>query len=80
MPHTSATEALPVAERIGNDVRERVFLADGLPVHITLSIGLATYPAVEQGVKTKSALLSAADQALYKAKLAGKNRTLAWTP
>lgn len=80
MPHTETAEALPVAERMNQILREYPFTCEEIPVQVTLSIGLASYPHPEQGVKTKSALLSAADQALYKAKLAGKNRTVVWKP
>jgi len=81
MPQTSTAVAHPIAERIVSSIQEHVFAFKGvLSIRITVSIGLATYPLPEQGVKTKSGLLSAADQAMYKAKLAGKNQTVMWRP
>jgi len=80
MPQTSREAALLLAERIRRTVEAYPFsLGDGM-VHVTLSIGLATYPSLTLGVRNKSALLSAADQALYKAKRTGKNRTVVWQP
>ena len=78
MPQTTDVAALPLADRILNAVQGHIFAAEGQPVKATLSIGLATYPAPDFGVISKNALLSAADQALYKAKRAGKNQTVVW--
>jgi diguanylate cyclase (GGDEF)-like protein len=80
MPHTDSTDALPLANRIVQTIGAYPFMSDGTVVRVTLSIGLATYPEPALGVRTQSALLSAADQALYKAKLAGKNQTQVWRP
>jgi diguanylate cyclase (GGDEF)-like protein len=81
MPQTDEASALPLAERIVNTVADHAFKTDASEtVHITLSIGLATYPDPDRGIKTQSALLSAADQAMYKAKLSGKNRAIVWRP
>ncbi len=79
MPQTNTEAALPIAERMGTVIRQCLFSAHGKEVNITVSIGLATYPSKEHGVKTKSGLLSAVDQALYRAKHLGKNRTVLWS-
>lgn len=68
----SLTDALATAERLRLAVEQtRVQLKDGSVLAATVSIGLA-YPS-EHRVSLDS-LLSAADQALYGAKLAGRNR------
>ncbi len=75
MPQTNTLVALPIAERIVAAVQNHHFVFKGkIEVRTTISAGLATYPLPDHGVKSRSSLISAADQALYKAKLAGKNR------
>lgn len=71
MPQTDSDSALPIAERLVKAVRS---------LSITVSVGLATYPALALGVKSKDSLLSAADQALYQAKRSGKDRVVIWKP
>jgi diguanylate cyclase (GGDEF)-like protein len=79
MPQTGAEAASPIAERIVRSVREHVFAFRAIvSVRITVSVGLASYPFPDRGVKTKSSLLSAADQAMYQAKWAGKNQVRLW--
>ncbi|MES2047382.1 MAG: diguanylate cyclase [Pseudomonadota bacterium] len=57
------------AKQAGNAVR----LPNGTDLKVTISIGVATARRSEQGVDT-ALLLSRADQALYSAKEAGRNR------
>ncbi len=73
LPDQTLDGALEVSERIRKVLAEEIFLPteSGVPVHVTVSIGLATYP--EDGT-TASALVSRADAALYQAKRAGKDR------
>ena len=48
---------------------------------MTLSIGVVTTnPSPEEGDGGMDLLLEQADQALYQAKKAGRNRVLAWKP
>jgi diguanylate cyclase (GGDEF)-like protein len=75
MPHTKAIEAWPVAERIRSEVQEFPFRFEGRNVHVTLSVGMATYDAAIQGFAKKGQLFKAADKALYQAKKDGKNKT-----
>ena len=68
-------EAARAAERIRARLSEERFAAPGgaAPVGVTVSIGLAEFPA--DGTSPE-ALISAADKALYRAKEAGRNRVI----
>jgi diguanylate cyclase (GGDEF)-like protein len=69
-PDSNEQAALQAAER----VRQRVQKAfDGSQVPLTMSLGVALHP---QDGSTPDELLRAADDALYAAKAAGRNRTL----
>jgi len=74
MPHASAEVAEVIAERIRKAVEGFAFTTQDITARITLSIGLATYPNPAAGIIDKDTFLNAADQALYRAKSAGKNR------
>lgn len=50
-------------------------MADGKPVELTISIGVATYAGTEADV-TSLVLLSRADEALNEAKHCGRNRVV----
>lgn len=79
MPHTTAREVLPLAERIRAEVQDYPFHTNGEPIHVTISIGIATHDPRSQGAVNKSDLLKAADEALYSAKKSGKNQTQIWS-
>ncbi len=73
LPSTHFAGSVTVAERIWRGVAEREFRGDGgPPVAVSVSIGVALYPS--RDVKTKEALLGAADAALLEAKRDGGNR------
>jgi len=73
LPSTHFGGAVTVAERIWREVSDRRFSMDGLHFHsITLSIGIGLYPS--RDVRTKDALVRAADGALQQAKRDGGNR------
>jgi len=79
LPHTAATEAPALAERIRAAVAERPFVThDSYPaVSMTVSVGVAG----EAGsVIAPDALLARADAACYRAKEAGRNRVVAEQP
>lgn len=67
LPNTSQAEALQIAERIREAVREHDF--GGLK--ITVSAGVATYPSPE--VHSKEDLINRADAYAYRAKERGKD-------
>jgi diguanylate cyclase (GGDEF)-like protein len=79
LPNTSPTAALALAERIREAVehmRTTIPQADR-PLSVTISIGVASVP--EHGA-TGDDLLLAADKALFRAKEAGRNRTVSAIP
>ncbi len=72
LPHTDGEMGKRVAQRIVAAVREFVFLEDRTPTHVTVSAGVATYPASAE-IDSMDELVRAADGALYRAKDAGKD-------
>ena len=71
LPDTGCEGALSVAERIRERIGGFAFLAsDGLSVHLTASIGVATLPDVAASAEE---LVRAADVAMYRVKDAGKD-------
>jgi diguanylate cyclase (GGDEF)-like protein len=74
MPHASCDTAFQAAERTRQAVQRWPFNIGEVQIPVRVSIGVACYPA--SGVEDKSALLKAADDALYQAKRQGKNRTI----
>ena len=77
MPDTDLAGALAVAERIGSAVRNKGIphAASVTAPHVTLSLGVASL--VPASKSTPDILIAAADTALYRAKRAGRNCTLA---
>lgn len=69
LPEESAHNAMIVAEKLRRTVAECDF--PGVPRPVTLSIGAAEFPA--HGT-TRDELIKSADNALYSAKQAGRNR------
>jgi diguanylate cyclase (GGDEF)-like protein len=73
LPFASSVEGNTLAERIKKNVSQSAFLKNDVeqPVHITMSIGIASFP--EHG-KDEQEILNKADHALFAAKDKGKNR------
>ncbi|WP_418791033.1 diguanylate cyclase [Phosphitispora sp. TUW77] len=78
LPETDAANARVVAERILNAIRDNYFSVsdDHPPVHVTVSIGVATCP---QDAETTNDLIELADKALYYSKETGKNKISVWS-
>jgi diguanylate cyclase (GGDEF)-like protein len=77
LPHTDYADALEAAERLRRAVADtEVPLERGLPLRITISIGVASLADATTNIDT---LLNQADQALYRAKDGGRNRTCGHT-
>lgn len=72
LPQTDAEQALQAAERLrAAFAATQVPLQSGLPLHCTASLGVSTLRDSDTTIDT---LLHEADQALYLAKAAGRNR------
>jgi diguanylate cyclase (GGDEF)-like protein len=72
LPHTAEQGALEAAERLRAAIAAQPIPYQGATLTITASVGVAWCPA---HADTGDGLLRVADQALYQAKRAGRNRT-----
>lgn len=72
LPETDAVTAQHIAERIRQAVACHRFIIDQHHLETTISLGVATMQGVPLDIRS---LLMQADQALYQAKEAGRNRT-----
>src|SRR5215831_10498934 len=71
LPDTGGEGAFAVGERIRERIAAHTFLAgDGLDIHLTASVGVATLPDVAASAEE---LMAAADKAMYGVKDSGKN-------
>ncbi|MFZ0412193.1 MAG: sensor domain-containing diguanylate cyclase [Candidatus Acidiferrales bacterium] len=75
LPQTSKDNAMSVAKRLHKLIREAVWLHEqSLDVHITASVGVASYPTDS---RTKAELLHLADEAMYAVKNSTRDSVLA---
>jgi diguanylate cyclase (GGDEF)-like protein len=73
LPDTGGEGAFAVAERVRQRLAAHRFLVDdGLDIHLTASVGVATLPDV---AVSPDELIQAADMAMYRVKQSGKNGT-----
>jgi diguanylate cyclase (GGDEF)-like protein/PAS domain S-box-containing protein len=76
LPRANRDQAMGVGERVRQAIeRARLAQEHGLPLHFTVSIGVA---AVSDSTTNIDTLLSQADTALYDAKHAGRNQVCAY--
>ncbi len=75
LPATDSATCRTVCERIITAFRETQHQTGDKPVNVTISIGFATHTA-DTPFDSVEALVHAADQALYSAKLGGRNRAM----
>ncbi|MCU1385033.1 MAG: hypothetical protein JWL71_3730 [Acidobacteria bacterium] len=75
LPDTGAEGAYAVGARVRDKIAAHKFLAaDGLDIHLTGSVGVATLPDVAASAEE---LVQAADKAMYQVKESGKNGIVA---
>jgi diguanylate cyclase (GGDEF)-like protein len=79
LPETDATGAAIVAERLRAAFAATEHGLDGVVVRNTASIGIACHRSAGDGT-SPATLLARADEALYAAKAAGRNRVEVWRP
>ena len=72
LPNTDKKGVFFVAERIRRKIAECKFPGREKPLRITISLGVATYPA--KGIEKYSDLVKKADEALYRSKEEGRNK------
>ncbi len=75
LPESSREDALQLAERLRRAIETRALSHEGTALSVTASFGLSTCRHVAE--ETSDTLLARADEALYKAKEAGRNRVVA---
>ncbi len=76
LPHTRLANAVKFSERLRENVEATDFLFSGNSIKVTVSLGVACLP--ENDPKTHTDLIRFADDALYAAKTAGRNRVEAY--
>jgi len=72
LPETGGAEAVEAAERLRIAITNaKVPLESGLPIHFTVSMGVASLASKDDNMDV---LLNLADKALYEAKECGRNK------
>ncbi len=71
LPKTNLKQSFEIAERLRKLIESKEFMYDAKRLPVTASIGVADY---RQGVITGTDLFKRADEAVYKAKEAGRNQ------
>lgn len=73
LPQTDTESARKLAERLRHNVERAAIMCGGIPLRVTISIGMATYVSA-LGKRGKADIIQAADRALYQSKRTGRNR------
>jgi two-component system, cell cycle response regulator len=74
---TDCEGAALLAERIRAELEAELFHAESSTLHVTCSVGVATFPSAGSDWE---ALFKATDEALYVSKRTGRNRVTVWSP
>ncbi|MFA6283709.1 MAG: GGDEF domain-containing protein [Desulfurivibrionaceae bacterium] len=77
LPNTDLEGATSIAERIRSRAQEYTHQDKDIAIRVTISIGLASIRA--HSPQGPEALLAFADQALYRAKKAGRNKVISYS-
>jgi diguanylate cyclase (GGDEF)-like protein len=77
-PYTDYESAFKKAEKLRKLVKTSSFIVKGNAIAITISVGIASYPA-SRNISRAERLVSYADEALYQAKEKGRNQTVLYT-
>jgi len=82
LPGTNVEDAYAVIERLRQEITTLIHTAEDRQIKATVSVGLATYSPndLKAGPSSYSDLLRAADNALYRAKKDGRNKTVIYNP
>lgn len=72
----SPDHALPLVERIRQDIEKTAIEYEGQTINVTISAGIAP---VDSASEIDTAAISRADKALYQAKAQGRNRSVLYT-
>ncbi len=75
-PDCELMSAVKLAERFRTAIARLQIAEDGVPIPVTTSVGVAAFTDLDQGAPAE--LLRRADEALYRAKAAGRNATWFW--
>ena len=78
LPETKVQGAFVISDRIRLEMANHIFRHKGKEFKVTVSCGIAEFNAVT--INIPSDLIKIADQALYKAKHEGRNRTIVGKP
>ena len=74
LPETDLAGARPIAERLRAEIAALAVEVDATTIRTTVSVGVASYP--DHATGDLKGLLLRADQALYQAKRAGRDRVV----
>ncbi len=75
LPHTGPVEGLGVAEKLRKAIENQLVKGPAGAVRVTASFGVAAVGPTPLNVDS---LISRADEAMYRAKMSGRNRSLMW--
>jgi diguanylate cyclase (GGDEF)-like protein len=74
LPETNAKQATIMAERLRKLIENADFTYHGKQISVTISLGVVSYKPLAGELHSFDDLIERADQAMYKAKNAGRNR------
>jgi diguanylate cyclase (GGDEF)-like protein len=74
LPVAAPDQATERAERVRSTLAGKRIVAEGIPLKVTASLGLAFHPPGR--TRSASSLIAAADRGLYLAKNSGRDRTV----